>query len=186
MSTYTQIRDAKNNPSPRTLSYFKRHPHTRIWAMGKKDMTLTQLKKMGLRAQLWLGRPDFSGELYKKYEGKSTGRSRAFSGCRMSDVTYDHRSGRHGYHGHYVGLGNKGKGLWMIDVTNLFIELYNKYGMCAMHDERHEFVIKKKYKECKFCGTVYSKQEKKVVKTEIIWTKQLLTDPKCKHLYIRK
>jgi hypothetical protein len=180
MSTYLQIKDVKVNPSPRTLSYFKRHRYTRVWAVGKKDMTFTQLKKMGLRVSLWLGTPSL-GEKFFKYKGKFQCRARAFSGCKLSDVTYGRRAGRHGYHGHYVGLGTS-TGLWMIDVTDLFIELYNKYGACAMHDERHEFIIKKKYKECKFCGTVYSKHEKKVAKIEITWTKQLVTDPKHKKI----
>ncbi len=164
-NVYQQIKEAKH-PSENTQRFFKKNPYTRVWAMGKEGETLKDLRKKKLKAELWLGNPDSRDE-----ERKKTGATkvRAFTGRRFSSVWHLLRGIPHS--GYYVGLGKKGIGLWCVDVTDLFIDQYNRYGMCALHDHRHEFIqMSRLRKTCKFCGVVF--KAKVVIKKELVWSKQ--------------
>lgn len=160
-STYLRIKDAKIHPSPYTQRFFKRFPYLRVWAMGRKEDTLRSLKQKGLKAELWLGVPNFK----EKYMGKNYNKGRSFTGRRFSTVWHGNYHGRS--HGCYIGLGGKG-GVWMIDVTDLFVQEYLKFGMCALHGNRHEYILKSPMiRECKICK--FKQKKKIVVKREISW-----------------
>jgi len=63
---------------------------------------------------------------------------------------------------HLIGL----QGAKCIDVTERFIEEYNKVGMCSIHDSRHENVlISPKRRRCTVCG--------QVAKSKVVWVKRV-------------
>lgn len=161
MNIYNEIKKAPNL-SPRLTAFYKKNPEREIWAIGEVGESLTSLKRKGLRARLRLGSPSFTSIVLKD-ENRNTGKIKAFHGRGLFDVLCARRTGDC----YLVGF----KSQWAINVTDLFLTEYKKFGVCALHDGGHELnAISKRKKQCVFCGATYV--AKTVIKKEIKWVKK--------------
>mgnify|MGYP000120429391 CR=1 FL=1 len=154
MGIYKEIKDMPN-PSPGLLRFFKRKSYGRIFAMKsaydrKGFVSLKKLKEMPLNeVTLRVGSPTAFG-VNLKYNKDGATKCRAFSGTEMRQKMFHGRS-----QGDVclVGIGVKGQGTWMLDVTDKVIKALNETGACAISKAHCQFELASPYiKKCKFCG----------------------------------
>lgn len=152
------------NPSPGLLSILKRNPRGRIWATGYEGQALYSLKAVPLHTtKLRLGHPENI-----LFTSKTVGvvRSRCFSG--VLDLRSCMFHGGRGTNGFLVGMGAKGHGVYMIDVTNAVVEGLNTVGACFLSHYHCQFDLSSpRIKTCKFCKRKLYK--KIVIKREVNW-----------------
>lgn len=157
MRIYDEIKDMPN-PSPGLLNFLKRRRTGRIWAFKPtftgRRISKKQVKNLSLRElSLWLGSPSALLTTSKRFEkgiekGEVASRSitgidlkpKMFTGPSCNDVCL-------------VGLGRRREGVWMIDVTERFIEEVTSIGACAVSEPHCKFeLVSPRVKECSFCG----------------------------------
>lgn len=150
---YNRVKDMPNQ-SKGLLSCLRRNPYGRVWAYvdhyyAKDFVTLKKLRTMSLREMtLRIGSPTAFGQSLDTGSGKV--RARAFSGTNVKSKMFMGRS-----HNDVclVGIGTKGKPVWMIDVTDRFIEELNTVGACAVSKAHCQFEqVSPRIKQCPYCG----------------------------------
>lgn len=119
---------------------------------------------------------DFDGKSFKRHDVHfgypllSDGRKVKGFHYKKNDVPFDHTKAGRVYTGQFKTLVHgKVQGKYLIDVTPLFVELYAKFGRCALHDGAHVYDTKGKTRVCKWCGQKQKFKTKKVVKVVGEW-----------------
>lgn len=167
INLYKECKDMPN-PSPGLIRLFKKKPHSRIWAMksrySRKDFVpLYKLKAMNIHdVELRIGHPAEDYAFAKHKNGKSM-RTRAFSGRALRSNMFHSPRNPDVF---LVGIGAKGQGTWMIDVTENVVKNLNEVGACYLSRAHCKFELKSpRIKECEFCKRkIYKKtrMEKRV------------------------
>lgn len=141
MNLYEALKGAPKH-SQRLMQYLKKNPHKRIYGYArdyKNKYTKAQVLSMPLE--------DLTLNVsYLDSDMKRGGMFRGYiSGRNLGQLIHGWGEERE-YH--------IGKKVWIVDVTDRFIEEYTKVGPCSFYgDGYHEWDQKtKKTRVCKFCG----------------------------------
>lgn len=161
---YSRIKDAKN-PSPRMSQYFKsnEHPAYRIYLIAETKSSLNKLKDMFRGRDIVVGfsnQDDREGKVFKMTEINGHWLPNIY--CRKGS----RQPGPLCFNPSIIVKRGKASA-YALDITDQFIERYNKIGMCLLHDSRHELIKAKKprHKVCKHCQALY--KEVVVIKKSI-------------------
>ena len=155
MSVYEELKDIKN-VNPKLLKYFKKNPYAQIWGFcdpaNGKFITRKALAKLNLRdLYIFIGCPTSFG--YRdNTRGDLVVKRRAYTGVELENQMKPWRSG--GLRT-LVGIGSVSRGgVWMKNITELFIQKYKELGDCAVSNHHHDYeLVSPKVKKCIRCGS---------------------------------
>jgi hypothetical protein len=158
---YLRTKDA-NNPSERLQRFFKKYKQVTIWARGEDRESIKSIRSKSLKEmRLIIGSPGMEG----RETGKKAVKYKTYCGWDIPSITTHNTIPKYRC---VIGYGVNCGGVWFVDVTEKFIEEYNKFGRCAIHDFGHEFLYPSaRIKQCKFCHKKYKK--KIIIKKSIEW-----------------